>query len=452
MKKIYLIILLISSINAIGQKYKFTMSWDPLQQVGGYYKLLGTGGYQIDYYSQNNNGQIHYKDYELQLNANEYLSFELGLDGCNDPYHQLPTFFITDLMQGYNSSEESCGGRGEISDFRPTEIVLNSGMILEYPQGNPPHYTICGGEQLNMYATILNKPTILPKNYYPPQAFHWQYSLDNKNSWINVPDKILQEGILKNNPDYNTPTLITNTMEQIIGANHKIYYNSIIYFRLGGIVSFASLTHGVLYSPCTPVVTNLEYLKPDCSKDTGSVIITFDRGLLLPNEELRYVKLLKKGDPQYINNLSTQPILNNFTGNTLIFPNIPSGLANGEYYFTYQAYIGSGNSGIPKGIMDSAGKTFTFVKVENLVTSISKIVDTSCYGSSDGSLVLNVKGGTPKSTGLKYNYFVDNNPTSNVIEETDALTGSTIATISGFSAKSDYKIKVTDEKGCNETP
>jgi hypothetical protein len=444
MKKIYLIVLLISTINAIGQNYKFTMRWDPLQRVGGYYRLSSTGDYQIDYYSQNNNGQIHYKDYEIKLDTKDYLSFDLGMDGCNDPYHKPPIYFLAQLLHSGEVSEESCGGNGSIIDFTTTEIFLDSPMSLEYPQGNPPHYKICAGEQLAIYAKILNKPNILAESYYPPEAYHWSYFLDSDKTWREVPDKILKEGILVDNLDYNKPRL-NNTMEQIIGPDHEKYYNTIIYFHLGRNNPPASLDYGVLYSPCAPVVQGkITYEAPDCSYGSiKSITIPFDRELEdkgLPGEELLKDMAIRNSDfPFNVIKQITQPL--SYEGKTYSFPTDGLNLTSGKtYYITYQSF----KNGIPRGSMHNINDSFTYIAPQPLAFTITANNPTCFNDKVD--IKINTSGGTTP-------YFYDAWKGATKIVEKEpfdkTIPDKTDVTIPGLEA-TEYNIKVTDIHGCIE--
>jgi hypothetical protein len=310
MKKIYFIALLICSINAVGQKYKFTFGWHPVLQAGESYTLK-VGNSQIDKYYQKNNGLFEYKDYELQLNPTDHLRFELDdiiISACGWNPGQFFDFSIQKIMLGYQTYDDNCYGSGEIINFKPIEIALNSIMPLEYPSGNPAHYTICSGAQLEIFATIPNKnPIVDAENYYPSEAFHWQYSL-NKETWIDVPEYIIKNGVSTKNNSYNTPKL-TSSMDEILGSNHKDFYNKIIYFQLGCNIytvlndpdrgypyqtntSYADLDYGVLYLPCTPIVDGDITLKtPDCSyQKIKEIKIPFDRDLE-EGEELRDMSL-----------------------------------------------------------------------------------------------------------------------------------------------------------------
>jgi hypothetical protein len=458
MKKIYLIVLLISTINAIGQNYKFTMKWDPLQQVGGYYRLLGTGGYQIDYYSQNNNGQIQYKDYEIKLDSKDfkdYLSFELVLNSCNDPYTQPPIYFITDLLKyGENQGGyENCGGNGTIMNFTTTEIFLDSQMSLEYPQGNPPHYKICAGEQLAINAKILNKPNILAEGYYPPEAYHWWCFLDSDKTWREVPDKILKDGILVDNLDYNKPRL-NNTMEEIIGPDHEKYYNTIIYFHLGRNNPPASLNYGVLYSPCAPVVQGkITYEAPNCSDGSiKSITIPFDRELEekgLPGEELLKDMAIRNSDPPFnIIKQITQPVT--YQGKTYSFPTDGLNLTSGKtYYITYQSF----KNGIPRGSMHNINDSFTYIAPQPLAFTITAN-NATCF-NDNGKISITAHGGT----GDYYYYSLDGGAnkiqfTNKTVETTQdniiTRTGIQDISLPVSDQNKIYNIKVSDINGCLE--
>lgn len=334
MKKLYFIVLLICSINAVGQRYKFTFGWDPYQIVGESYTLK-VGNKQIDRYNQKHNGMMYeFIDYELQLNATDHLRFELDAitQACAFIPNQFFDFSIQEIMSGLRTYLDGCYGSGEIINFKPSEIALNSIMTTEYPLGNPAHYTICSGDQLEIFATIPNKsPIVDAENYYPPAAFHWQYSTDNKQTWVDVPEYILKNGVSTKNTSYNNPKL-SISMDEILGQNHKEYYNKIIFFQLGcnirtalydpdrgyywqGNTSYASLNNGVLYLPCTPVIDGDIVLEtPDCNyQEIKEIKIPFDRDLE-DKEELRDMSLyndITPGTP--VKTINTSITYNNKT-------------------------------------------------------------------------------------------------------------------------------------------
>ena len=336
-KKIYFIVLLISSINAVGQKYKFTFGWYPYLQSGESYTLK-IGNNQIDKYYQKYDGAFEFKDYELQLNPTDHLRFELDVPntGCAFIPGQFFDFSIQEILLGYDTLDDGCYGTGEIINFKPSELILNSIMIPEYPEGNPAHYTICTNAQLEIFANIPNKnPIIQAENYYPTSAFHWQYSIDDKETWIDVPEYIIQNGVSTKNTSYNTPKL-TISMGEIIGSNHKDYYNKLIFFQLGCNVttylndpdkgyhyqnntSYASLDYGVLYLPCAPVIDGDIVLEtPDCNyQHIKEIKIPFDRDLE-DKEELRDMSLyndITPGTP--VKTINTSII---YTNKTFFFP------------------------------------------------------------------------------------------------------------------------------------
>jgi hypothetical protein len=459
MKKIYFIVLLICSINATGQKYKFTLGWQPRQESGESYTLT-VGNYQSDrYYQKNNdvyNGLSEFIDYELQLNPTDHLLFELDdavNDFCGGINHQVMEFPIHDILFGYFTASDGCWGTGEIINFRPTEIVLNSTMIPEYSSGNPPHYTICSGAQLEIFATIPNKnPIVKAENYYPPLVFHWQYSIDNKKSWIDVPEYIVKNGVSTKNTSYNTPKL-TASIDEIIGLNHKDYYNKTIYFQLGCNInvtyvtnpnsiyynqqntSYASLDYGVLYLKCTPIVDGDIIVKaPNCSyQDIKEIKIPFDRDLE-ENEELRYMSLyndITPGTP--LKTIESSVIYKN---KTFLFP--VEGLTlqpNVNYQINYVAFKND------KPRASESSKYFQYKQPTPVTFEIKKADNPKC-NNDQVEVVIDAHGGTGE-----YQFYVDD------IEQKAPKLSKEIDNyyhIKGLSPSAINNIKVTDTNGCIE--
>ncbi|MEL1255894.1 hypothetical protein AAEO57_19020 [Flavobacterium sp. DGU38] len=459
MRKIYFIILLICSINGFGQKYKFTFAWHPVLQAGESYTLK-VGNSQIDKYYQKNNGLFEYKDYELQLSPTDNLLFELDdimISACGWNPGQFMKFSVQNILSG-DVVSDGCWGTGEILYFKPTEIVLNSAMLPESTSGNPPHYTICSGAQLEVFATIANKdPIVEAENYYPPSAFHWQYSIDNKETWINVPEYIVKNGVSTKNTSYNTPKL-TASIDEIIGLNHKDFYNKIIYFQLGldlnahldphGMpyrnITYASLDYGVLYLKCAPVVDGDIIVKaPDCSyQNITEIKIPFDRDLE-EGEELRDMSLyndITPGTPVKTINTSVT-----YTNKTFYFPvDDVTLISKANYQIKYVAYKNDKPRAleISNFFTYSAPPALTFkINAENPVCNNDKV-----------DITIEASGGTPP-------YYYDHlNGETEIIDgvsqvkrirfDSSDITRTTVE-LKDLELKK-YNIKVTDTNKCIE--
>ena len=462
MRKIYFIALLISSINAAGQKYKFTFGWHPILNGGESYSLK-VGNNQIDKYYQTYNGMYEYKDYELQLSPTDHLRFELDAvtQACAFIPDQFFDFSIQGILLGNDTYDDGCYGTGEIINFKPSEIVLNSPMAPEYPSGNPAHYTICSGAQLEIFANIPNKnPIVDAENYYPPSAFHWQYSIDDKETWIDVPEYIIKNGVSTKNTSYNTPKL-TVSMGEIIGLNHKDFYNKTFFFQLGCNVitvlndpdrgyyyqtntSYASLDYGVLYLPCTPFVDGDVVLEtPDCSyQSIKEIKIPFDRDLE-DKEELRDMSLyndITPGTP--VKTINTSII---YTNKTFFFPVDDVTLISGaKYQIKYVAYKND------KPRASEISNLFSYTPPRHLAFKV-KAYNPACH---NGLISINIEaeGGIPPYFYDDLNgeaELVNGQPEIKRIRFDASDENKTTVELKDLELK-EYKIKVSDANKCIE--
>ena len=468
MKKLYLIILLISSINAVGQKYKFTVGWQPVLQNGDYYTLK-VGNSQIDKYYQKidnvtNDIDYEYIDYELQLNPTDHLYFELpgATHSCGNIPGQFMDFSIQDILLATNTISDGCWGTGGILNFKPSEIVLNSLMIPEYISGNPVHYTICSGAQLEIFANIPNKnPIVDAQNYYPPSAFHWQYSIDKEN-WIDMPEYIVKNGVSIKNISYNTPKL-TASIDEIIGLNHKDYYNKTIFFQLGRNtseilpdpvkgyklqnISYANLDYGVLYLPCTPIIKEpIVYVNPKCNGGTFQKLkVIFDRNLetgekfdimqVRENEESSPI-LLALSDNQTIDNLvdeHTVPPTFSYT-----FP--VSKIGNGTYHIEYETT----KNNIIRALISDFSPSFTVKIPDPLTFTITQQSNIECNEERTGSIYVTAAGGTPP-----YYYLLNPIDPNDFPNKIPFGAGALSCTVPNLGAGNNV-IKVIDSNNCKE--
>ncbi|MBS7253182.1 SprB repeat-containing protein [Flavobacterium branchiicola] len=320
----------------------------------------------------------------------------------------------TDLIKFSSLRLGGCDFMVGISEFTPNVSIKNLDST------NPT--TICAGFQLGLAAFPYG---------FPNEAYHWQFSLDNI-TWNDVPDQIV--GI----PTNNTPT--TNfTIQQILGANHKDYLNKNIYFRLGYYQDRAFTTPLVLtYLPCAPVAVKTEYKAPSCNGDNIQKIDVYFEEQLKQNETLSLI-YLKNTDPT-----KTTPLFANTAPITsLVYDNI-SGLykysftslgkleeAN-EYIVEYQASMNSVPSGTLKAL-----DTFTYTDPKKVEFKISDQILPSCFGGNDGTIEIEVKGGTKD-----YKFYVDGTLSTAIYNAVNDK-----YYINGCKAKT-YDIKVTDKFDC----
>lgn len=413
----------------------------------GYYRLYNNGVY-IDSRSLDIPSSTAYIDYELILKPTDNLTFLIGTDVyCGGP-GQMPSRdnYVKDLAEyggGTYGQISGCAGGAAISNFRPTEIVLKSSMALEPAQGIvPAHYTICSGSQLFIQAAFPNKdPSVLDKDYYPDEAFHWQYSIDGKTNWVNIPKSVLEN----NNPQSYNPRILTNTVEQIIGADPQ-NYNKIIFFRLG-YYSLATneLEYGVLYSPCAPVIiAPIDYVGPQCHDEKFKKLkVIFDRNLetgeVLNIMQVRENKvsstpLLFLPDGETINNLDdehTNPPTYSYT-----FP--VGNLNSGTFHIEYEAT----KNGTPRGLISDFNPNFTYTNPEDLVITAVKKNDVLCNGDKTGSIDIIASGGTGS-----YSYIL--NPPLDLNNSLAEVPFTSPHTINGL-GKADYTVTLKDSNNCQK--
>lgn len=77
------------------------------------------------------------------------------------------------LLSGYLLFLNGCNGMVAMTSFKPNVAIKNL--------DNDSPSEICAGFQLNLSA--------LPAGF-PEEVYHWQYSLNNQATWIDVPAKI----------------------------------------------------------------------------------------------------------------------------------------------------------------------------------------------------------------------------------------------------------------------
>ncbi|MEO7976512.1 hypothetical protein [Flavobacterium sp.] len=162
---------------------------------------------------------------------------------------------------------ETYMGNFYIQSFKPN-------VSIGFPANRNPATgtkTICANEQFGVFA--------YPEEF-PVEIYNWQYSLDNKTTWRDVPEEFH-----KANPNF--------TMFDLLGNNHLNYIGKTIYFRMGydNTVFAGGIEFPLYYSSCAPLVYNVEYLPPLCHGDNvRDVTVTFDRDLY-PDEELHDFQL-----------------------------------------------------------------------------------------------------------------------------------------------------------------
>jgi hypothetical protein len=296
--------------------------------------------------------------------------------------------------------------------------------------------TICANEQFGVFA--------YPEGF-PPEIYNWQYSLDNKATWLDVPDEFH-----KANPNF--------TIFDILGNNHLNYIGKTIYFRMGynSMVFAGGIEFPLYYSSCAPLVENIEYLPPLCNgNNVRSVTVTFDRNLYI-GEELHNFQLkavntntnVPDDTPSIIYPFFAEGDSRNGQVTKLDekSPGIYSysmsdfnGLnPNATYQIRYQAFENNINKGLGISIKELNIK---YKEPEPVIFEIVKADNPKC-ADDPVEVSLDVSGGTGS-----YIFYVDGTEQKNPkpIKEADGYYH-----IRGLISTAVNNIKVTDENGCIE--
>lgn len=422
-KIIYMILLLVFATEGFGQTYSFQFSYNPppeyFCQEGVYEWSIYGDNNRIDsrnfrYYSGSSNLVETVWEFPSVPNYNEFYFWAVsscddnGVNGplfCSEAYG--PLISSLDLIKTGSLEIIRCSNEVfTVNNFKPNVTIQNLNTT------NPSE--ICSGFQLNLAA--------FPAGF-PNEAYHWQYSLDNQATWVDLPTS------------FNDRQNNLFTMEEILGSTHKDYLNKIIYFRLG-YSSNRPFTAplAITYSPCAPMVTGINYIGPKCAGDPiEKVEVTFDRPLAA-DEVL---------NPISIQRTSNGPVTNQKYNVTFdadnplkyTYTNIDP-LENGKTYsIVYQAKKGSA----PTGTSTTSTQTFTYIEPTSLKYAISNSTQPSCFGGNDGSIEIQVLSGT-----APYHFYQDDIEVTPTIENGKYY-------LRGLSAKSGgYNIKVTDANSCIE--
>ncbi|PXY46019.1 hypothetical protein [Flavobacterium hydrophilum] len=327
---------------------------------------------------------------------------------------------------------ETYMGNFYVQSFKPN-------VSIGFPANRNPATgtkTLCANEQFGVFA--------YPEGF-PPEIYNWQYSLDNKATWRDVPDEFH-----KANPNF--------TIFDLLGNNHLNYIGKTIYFRMGynSMLFAGGIEFPLFYSSCAPLVGNIEYLPPFCNGDNvRSVTVTFDRDLY-PNEELHDFQLKAVNTSTNLPD-STPPIVYPFftegdPNNGLIkkldekSPGIYSysmsdfkGLnPNATYQIRYQAFDNNINKGLGISIEELNIK---YKEPEPVIFEIVEADNPKCANDAV-EVSIDVSGGTGS-----YLFYVDGTEQKNPkpVKEADGYYH-----IRGLIPTAVNSIKVTDENGCIE--
>jgi hypothetical protein len=473
MKKLFLLFLLVFVSRAFGQTYDLVIAYErqPTDEKRTEYQnsyptfsqellgftLKGPGTRHIKIKSSENNNDYHINDqlgYYFKNTTGPqltYINFKVPAETIFIDYYIEVGIFnaygqpVYSIDQGDDNIEfddlihpgknyqylKTYMGNFYIQSFNP-----NVSVFLP-PNRDPANgiKTICANEQFGVFAYPQGFPSLI---------YNWQYSLDNKGTWRDVPDEFHVY-----NPNF--------TIADLLGSNHLNYIGKTIYFRMGydSMVFAGGLEFPLIYSACAPLVNRVAYQGPSCYGDKiPNVTVTFDRNLN-SGEELRYFQLkavnpntnLPDGTPPIIYPFIIEGSVNNglvtkfeekSTGVfTYTMSNFGGLNPNSTYQVQYQAFENNANKGLS---LSSKSQNFKYEPFEPVKFEFIKADNPLCAGDPV-AVVLNVTGGTIDD----YYFYVDDVEVSATKNPDDGF-----YYITGLNPSAENNIKVIDSNGCIE--
>jgi hypothetical protein len=428
MKKFFLLLLLVFSLKGLSQEPTYTLSLNSGFSGCQNGNLFGCGisGDNNEIFSNDNDNNGN----KIIQNVPKYTNFTLSLSSAcegevnNTSSCSFNKFIVekdSELIKGKFISLAGCHGRIRITGFKPNVTISKL--------NEPNNSTICAGSTLNLGG--------FPKGF-PDEAYHWQYSFDGVSNWMDVSNKI-------NVRELNNTPVTRFSIYEILGKEHEKYFDKPIYFRLGyGQDRPFTEPLAIMYNSCAPVIKNVDYKPPICNGDAvKSIEVYFDRKLD-PNENLYPIYILSKNPKpkqffqpkKPVKSLIFDPIKKLYKYS---FTNLSTLVDGDSYEVVYQARMDS----IPRGVLTTSSKDFTYKDPVKLTFKITKQTPPSCFGGEDGSIEIMVTSGVPL-----YHFYLDG------VELKDQLYPTLKDgkySIFGLKAKSNgYEIKVTDANGCIE--
>lgn len=323
-----------------------------------------------------------------------------------------------------------CVGTVILQNFRPTGITIGKPGYDPNPNGVPTPLEVIAGQTVDLVATA----SVNTVNF-PNVAYHWQYSLDNQATWIEVPNTIIN-GFPTNNSQ--TPRF---TMENVLGADHINHFGT-IHFSIGYGSRLFTNVITVNYSPGTLVLKDRKYFPPDCNADrVKNIVAYFDRDLK-QNEILSTLQVIPypkvNGDsPKFSQPDVNALVYDSETGWYKYTFDLSKGdnLENRYYVIEYQSQV----NGVPRGTL-AIGAPFLYEDPEPVKFEIKQALDPLCNNNSV-EIAITVTGGTQS-----YKFYVDGiEKTPTPVKEADGYYH-----LRGLVPTATNNIKVTDSKDCIE--
>ncbi|BDU25632.1 MULTISPECIES: SprB repeat-containing protein [unclassified Flavobacterium] len=423
MKKIFILLFLISIPKSFAQTYSFVLAYSAQGTLCNY----GAHGAYMKADNVSIYDGVTYGTYPANFNnraftlKKNYTSFEFMLnDGCNANCNDKQTLTLMNLIKNRNVTLWGCSAtqRFAVDNFVPNVFIKN----LDTASPNE----ICAGFQLGLAAF----PTeLLPNNApdFPAEVYHWVYSLDNKQTWVDVPTFI-------NGNRTNDISTTTFSIQQLLGNNHTNYFNKVIYFKLAyGDTNPLAIT----YSPCAPIAENVTYAAPKCNgENIEKIDVFFDRNFY-SGEDISIMYVVNtdptKTTPHFQNTeiISSLTLDSDYNKYKYTFIN-PGTLEHGE---TYNVKYQTRRYGANTGSLQSASTPFKYLDPPKLSFEITNQQKPSCNGGNDGFIEITINSGNGP-----FHFYKDGNEISAEVNNGKYY----LRNLEG----KDYNIQVTDAKNC----
>ncbi len=383
-----------------------------------------TAGRVYTFNNPNTNGR---QDYPI-LSTIKGTSFTFNLStyyaGCSQ--NLTVTKSLLELLRD-NFTLQSCStGSGFAGNFYPNSFTPNGITI----RNRSATAEVCSGDQLELDA---DSPVVFPREVY-----NWQYSLNNKASWLDVP-------AAQNNSPY-----AKFSVNDFLGSNVQAYFDKVIYFRLGyGQSKQFTTPIAITFRACAPFITSFTSSGAKCTGEPSNVVVTFDRSLFL-NETLQNFQIIKTNGQLTANQI---PLLSSFdsTGSLQFTYNNITGLESGSYYTVkYQAFQGT----VARGIITTPNN-FLYTDPAPLTFELSG--NNPVCNNGSGSITITANGGS----GEYYYYSLNGGPkiqftnkttvTASIVNGVTTETRTCIQQVDlPTNITTTYNILVTDGKDCIE--
>ncbi|WP_124020640.1 hypothetical protein [Flavobacterium aquariorum] len=418
MRKIFLSFILVLALKGYGQTYTLNLHVYVTKGVASVNSNVGGNIYTFS--NTNNYGSQDYPN--LTTVKGNSFTFNLSTNTGACSQNLSVTKSLLELLRD-NFTLQSCPtGSGYAGNFYPNSFVPN-GITINNRNSTAE---VCSGEQLELDANSTN--------IFPNEVYHWQYSLDNKTYWYDVP-------ATKN----NSPST-KFSINDFLGDNIHNYFDKVIYFRLGyGQSKQFTTPLGITFRPCTPIITNIIYENPKCQGDPISKLdIVFERKLDNTKEEkLASIFICDVNDNSKIFMQINDPVSYPDDTKMYIYTTFQS-LETGHYYkIRYQAQItdpDDSSKTIMRGIMDSpATLNFLYTDPAKMEFKITNQTQPSCFGGNDGAIEIQILSGQSP-----FHFYKDDVELTGASQPT-LNTGKYY--ITGLQEKT-YNIMVTDSKNC----